>query len=148
MAEAGGQGVQPYIFYRGRCAEAIAFYQERLDADVLMMMRFSDAPEMPPSGEKPADMADRVMHACLYINGGNVMMSDGMQSGAPELESVSLSLSVPDEAAARRYFDALAKDGEVQMPLGPTFFSPCFGAVKDKFGLGWMVIVEPDEVVA
>jgi PhnB protein len=71
-----------------------------------------------------------------------------VQRGSAELESVSLSLALPDEGAARRYFDALARDCEVRMPVGRTFFSPCFGAVKDKFGLGWMVIVEPDEMVA
>jgi len=147
MAGAGGGCAQPYIFFRGRCEEATAFYRERLDADVLMLMRCSDAPDM-PSGEKLVGMADRVMHACLKMNGGNVMMSDGMQRGSAELESVSLSLALPDEGAARRYFDALARDCEVRMPVGRTFFSPCFGAVKDKFGLGWMVIVEPDEMVA
>ena len=38
-------------------------------------------------------------------------------------------------------FNALAKEGQIQMPIGKTFFSPRFGVVADKFGVSWMVIV-------
>jgi len=83
------------------------------------------------------------MHAAIRINGATIMMSDGMRSGSLDFECMSLSLTVHDEAAANRLFNALADGGKVQMPIAPTFFSPCFGAVTDKFGVAWMVIVEP-----
>ena len=138
-----GSGVQPYLFFRGRCGEAIAYYKETLNAEVLMMMRFKDNPEKLGHDKVPAELDERIMHACLRINGSNIMMSDGMRTGDLDFQCMSLSVSVPDEADADRMFGALSKEGTVQMPLGKTFFSPRFGAVTDKFGVSWMLLVEP-----
>ena len=138
-----GSGVQPYLFFRGRCEEAIAYYKKTLGAEVLMMMRFKDNPDKPGHDKMPAALDERIMHACLRINGANVMMSDGTRTGDLDFQCMSLTLSVPTEADADRMFSALAKHGTVQMPIGRTFFSPRFGAVADKFGVSWMVIVEP-----
>lgn len=138
-----GPAVQPYLFFRGRCEEAIGFYREKLGAEVLMMMRFKDNPDQPPPDKVSAALDERIMHAAIRINGATIMMSDGMRSGSLDFECMSLSLTVHDEAAANRLFNALADGGKVQMPIAPTFFSPCFGAVTDKFGVAWMVIVEP-----
>ena len=135
--------VQPYLFFRGRCEEAIAYYKATLGAEVLMMMRFKDSPEPPPPGKVSPAHDDKIMHACLRINGAQIMMSDGMRSGPLDFECMSLSLSVASEAEADRLFNALAAGGTVQMPMGKTFFSPRFGAVSDKFGVSWMVIVQP-----
>jgi PhnB protein len=104
-------------------------------------MRFRDNPDACQG--LPAALADKVMHASLRILGAEVMMSDGMKSGPLDFECMSLSLSVPSEADADRYFAALAADGTVQMPLARTFFSPRFGAVADKFGVSWMIGVHP-----
>jgi PhnB protein len=136
-------GVKPYLFFRGRCEEAIAFYKDKLGAEVGMVMRFSDNPDKPPRDKVPAELDNRIMHAELHINGADIMMSDGMKSGPLDFQCMSLSLSVPTEAEADRLFNALAADGTVQMPIGPSFFSPRFGAVTDKFGVSWMVIAQP-----
>lgn len=133
--------VQPYLFFRGRCEEAIEYYKEKLAAEVMTKMRFRDNPDACQG--LPAALADKVMHASLRILGAEVMMSDGMKSGPLDFECMSLSLSVPSEADADRYFAALAADGTVQMPLARTFFSPRFGAVADKFGVSWMIGVHP-----
>ena len=138
-----GSGVQPYLFFRGRCEEAITYYKAMLGAEVLMMMRFKDNPDKPEHDKVPAALDERIMHACLRINGANIMMSDGMRTGDLDFQCMSLSLSVPNETDADAMFSALAKDGTVQMPIGKTFFSPRFGAVTDKFGVSWMVLVEP-----
>ena len=132
--------VQPYLFFDGRCEEAIEFYRGALGAEVEMLMRFKESPEpasIPPGGE------DKVMHMSLKIGGQRLMGSDGHCQGAPKFAGMSLSLTVADEAEAERRFNALADGGEVQMPLAETFFSPRFGMVADRFGVGWMVIVEP-----
>ena len=136
-------GVQPYLFFRGRCEEAITFYKTALGAEVLMMMRFKDNPAKPGPDKVSPTLDEKIMHACLRINGAEVMMSDGMRTGPLDFQCMSLSLSVPSEVEADRMFNALAKDGTVQMPLGKTFFSPRFGSVADKFGVSWMVIVQP-----
>lgn len=133
--------IQPYLFFDGRCDEALEFYKQALGAAVPMLMRFGDAPDQPPPGAMPPGYEKKVMHAEVRIGDAVFMASDGHCGGAARFDGFSLSLTVADEAAARRAFDALAADGEVRMPMGKTFFSPCFGMVADRFGVGWMVIV-------
>jgi PhnB protein len=134
--------VQPYLFFDGRCEEAIAFYREALGAQVLMLMHYSDAPPSDaancPGGAMPP--ADKVMHASLQIGQTQVMCSDGFASGRPEFKGVSLSIGADNDAQARRLFDALADGGQVQQPLGPSFFASSFGMLTDRFGVAWMVV--------
>ena len=132
--------VQPYLFFNGRCEEAAAFYQKALGAEVLSSMRFKDSPEPPPPGAVPAGSENKIMHMSLRIGDTTVMASDGNATGGPNFQGFSLSLDATDAAHAQRLFDALADGGQVRMPLGKTFFSPCFGMVADRFGVGWMII--------
>ena len=131
--------VQPYLFFDGRCEEALEFYKQALGAQVQMLMRQADSPEPPPPGMLPPGSEQKVMHVSFKIGDTVVMASDGRNGGHPEFKGVSLSLTLPDAAAARRTFDALAAGGQVQMPLAKTFWSPLFGMVADRFGVGWMV---------
>jgi PhnB protein len=130
--------VQSYLFFDGRCEEAIEFYRKTLGAEVLMMLRFKDSPD---PGSCPPGSENKVMHASLRIGDVNVMASDGRCLGNPNFQGFALSLTVPDEAAADRTFAALGDGGQVQMPLTKTFFSPRFGMVADRFGVMWMVLV-------
>jgi len=133
--------IEPYLFFEGNCEEALAFYHQALGAEVTMMMRYKDSPEPHPPGMLPAGCEDKIMHANLRIGESVVMASDGMCSGVAAFQGFSLSISASSEAEAKTIFAALAEGGEVRMPLGKTFFSPCFGMLKDRFGVGWMVIV-------
>jgi PhnB protein len=131
--------IQPYLFFNGNCEEAIAFYQRALGAEVTMMMRNKDAPEPPPPGMLPPGSENKVMHATLSIGGAMIMASDGMNSGTAEFKGFSLSLAYPTEAEAQRAFNALADGGRVDIPLGKTFWSDCFGMATDRFGVQWML---------
>lgn len=133
--------VQPYLFFEGRCEEALAFYRDALGAEVDGLMRYRDAPDPPPPGMLPPGTEDRVMHASFSVAGAALMASDGMCSGRPRFEGFSVVLQWPDLEAARRRFDALADGGEVRMPFGPTFWSRGFGVVADRFGVPWMITV-------
>ncbi|HJQ55890.1 MAG TPA: VOC family protein [Vineibacter sp.] len=133
--------VQPYLFFRGRCEEAIGYYKAKLGAEVDVMMRFKDNPDRPGRDSVPAELDDRIMHASLRIAGAEIMLSDGMRTGPLDFQCMSLSIAVATEAEADRLYNALAADGTIQMPLGPTFFAKRFGAVADKFGVAWMVMV-------
>jgi PhnB protein len=133
--------VQSYLFFDGRCDEAIEFYKRTLGAKVEMLMRFKDSPEPPPPGSVPEGSENKVMHAAFKIGDTLVMASDGMARGAPSFKGFSLSITVANEKEADRVFAALGDGGQVQMPLAKTFFSPRFGMVADKFGVSWMVIV-------
>ena len=133
--------VQPYIFFDGRCEEALDFYRGALGAEITMLMRYQDAPDPPPPGMVAPGSENKVMHASFRIGETTVMASDGRCQGQPEFRGFSLSLTAADKAEADRTFAALAEGGQVQMPLGKTFFSPRFGMVADRFGVSWMVIV-------
>lgn len=133
--------VQTYVFFEGNCEEALAFYQQAIGAEVLMMMRFKECPEPPPPGTVPPGFENKIMHAGFRIGETTLMASDGCSAEKSNLGSFSLSLSVASEAEARRCFNALAEGGKVRMPLGKTFWSPCFGMLEDRFGIGWMVSV-------
>lgn len=132
--------VQSYLFFEGRCEEALDFYRGALGAEVNALMRYKESPDKPPPGMPPIP-GDKVMHVSFRIGDTELMASDGMASGTPEFKGFSLCITARDEGDARQKFDALAKDGQVQMPLGKTFFSPCFGMVQDRFGVSWMLIV-------
>jgi len=134
--------IQPYLFFNGRCDEAIAFYQRALGAETTVLMRNKDAPEPPPPGRLPPGSENKVMHATLNIGGAIVMASDGMNSGATEFKGFSLSLGYSSETEAQRAFNALADGGRIDMPLGKTFWSACFGMVTDRFGVQWMVSLD------
>ncbi len=133
--------IHPYLFFEGRCEEAIEFYQGALGAKVEMLMRYEDSPEPPAPGTLPPGAESKVMHASIRIGDATVLASDGRCTGQPRFEGVSLSLTVGTPAEADRLFAALAEGGEVRMPLTTTFFSPRFGMVADRFGLAWMVYV-------
>ncbi|MEP6607645.1 MAG: VOC family protein [Burkholderiaceae bacterium] len=134
--------IQPYLFFNGRCEEAVEFYRKALGAKVEMMMRYKDSPEPPPPGMVPSGWENKVMHSSLRVGDAVLMASDGSSEGKPGFQGFSLSIAVPDAAAATRLFNALADGGQVQMPLGKTFWAPLFGMVADRFGVGWMVSAE------
>lgn len=133
--------VQPYLFFNGRAEEALNFYTKALGTKPDMLMRNREAPEQPPPGMLPPGSEDKVMHASFRVGDTEVMLSDGRCSGTPTFDGFALSITAADEADARRKFDAMSAGGEVTMPLGRTFWSPCFGMLTDRFGVGWMVTV-------
>lgn len=135
--------VQPYLFFEGRCEEALEFYRQVLDAQVDMLMRFKESPEAPPPGAVAPGSEDKVMHASFRVGDSTLMASDGGCSGRSGFQGITLSLNLGDAAEAKWRFAALAEGGEVQMPLGPTFWSTAFGMVVDRFGVSWMVNVTP-----
>ena len=130
--------VTPYLFFNGRCEEAVEVYKKALGAEVGMMMRFKENPDKPPPGMVPDGSDDKIMHACLRINGAEVMASDGCERGKSSLKA-SRSPQCPRRGRGRSHVRGARRGGKVQMPLGKTFFAKRFGAVADRFGVGWMV---------
>ena len=128
--------VQPYLFFEGRCEEAIEFYRKALDAKVDVVMKYKEAPPAPGMNMPP----DKVMHAAFRVGETQVLASDGNCSGKPTFQGVSLTVTARDDAHAKSVFSALAEGGKITQPLTKTFFASNFGMLTDKFGLGWMVI--------
>lgn len=131
--------IQTYLFFDGRCEEALEFYRKAAGAEVTMLMRFKESPE--PAGVQPGS-EDKVMHCSFRIGETEVLASDGMCAGNANFQGFSLALQVKTEAEAKRLFAALGEGGQVQMPLTKTFFSQAFGIVADRFGMSWMVLVD------
>jgi PhnB protein len=133
--------IQPYLFFDGRCEEALNYYREVLGAEVTMMMRFSESPEPVDPAMVPPGSENKIMHASVRIGESTVNMSDGGCMGQAMFQGFALSLQAPDDAKAERLFATLAQDGQIRMPMASTFFSSRFGIVADRFGVSWMVIV-------
>ena len=128
--------IQPYLFFNGRCEEAIEFYRTAVGAEATRLVRFKDSPEPTKQG-----VDQNVMHASLRIGDSTVLVSDGRSTGQLNFEGFALSLTARDDAEAEQRFVALSDGGQVEMPLAKTFFSPKFGMVIDRFGVLWMVYV-------
>jgi PhnB protein len=135
--------IEPYLFFEGRCEEAVEFYRRALGAEIGALMRYKESPEPHQPGTLPPGSENKVMHGVIQIGGSKVMVSDGRCSGQPVFQGFALTITAPDEARAGKLFAALADGGQVQMALAKTFFSPCFGMVSDRFGVLWMIIVMP-----
>ena len=130
--------VQPYLFFDGRCEEAVDFYKQAIGARIEALMRWKDCPDK--SACTPQN-ENKVMHGAVKVGDATMLVSDGRCEGKPDFKGFALTISAKTEAEADKLFGALAEGGQVQMPLTKTFFSPKFGMCADKFGVGWMVLV-------
>ena len=131
--------LQPYLFFNGRCEEALDFYKKVFGAEIVMMMRMKESPEPHPPGMLPPGSENKIMHAQVAVGGAHFMASDGRASSEVHFQGFALSLAFPDEEGAKKAYDAVSKQGRVDMPLTKTFWSPCFGMVTDQFGVQWMI---------
>jgi PhnB protein len=138
--------IEPYLFFGGRCEEALEFYRKAIGAQIEMIMRFKDSPEPLPAEMVPPGHEQKVMHSSFLVGPSRVMASDGCGESAA-FQGFSLSIGVGSEAEADRVFAALSEGGKVTAPLAKTFWSPKFGMLTDKFGVGWMVgVFDPKAV--
>lgn len=132
--------VQPYLFFSGRCEEALNFYHNAVSAQIGMVMRFNESPTPPPPGTLQPGFENKVMHSEFKIGESTILASDGCDDKTKP-SGFSLALIAANESEANRTFDGLSKDGSIQMPLTKTFWSPSYGMLTDKFGISWMVMV-------
>jgi PhnB protein len=127
----------PYLFFYGRCAEALEFYKAAFGG-TYEMQRVAGSPA---AEHLPPDAGDRVMHASFTGGGVTFMASDGRETKDvdPDEGNVSLALTATDTAEGERVFAALSEGGKVTMPLEPAFWGGRFGMVVDRFGVEWML---------
>ena len=137
--------VQPYLFFDGKCEEALEFYKSAIGAKVEMLMRFSENPDKPDLSHMglPEGAENKVMHASFKVGDSLILASDGHCAGKPSFQGFGLTLGAKTDAEAEKLFAAVGQGGQVMMPLGKTFYASKFGMVTDRFGVLWMVITEP-----
>lgn len=134
--------IMPYLFFSGRCEEALAYYERAIGAKIGQVMRFNESPDAVPEGLLPPGFETKIMHSDFTVGNQMIMASDGCDDRST-FQGFRLAISVATAEDADRIFNALAEGGTVDMPLGPTFWSPRYGMVTDKFTVGWMVMVSP-----
>ncbi|MCC9601945.1 VOC family protein [Stieleria sp. JC731] len=137
--------VTTYLFFAGRCEEAIDFYQQALGATVVSKLRWSDSPDPHACASVADDWKDKIMHVSFNVGETLVMGSDGSGSPAEKsagFEGFRLTLTLASKSDCSAVFDALSAEGTVDVPLAESFFSPMFGMVTDKFGVAWMVMMQ------
>jgi PhnB protein len=134
---------RPYLAFSGNCREAFTRYQQVFGGE-LVLLTMADAP--PEAGPPPEGSADAIMHAAL-TNGDELLMGSDDPTGGFDgnVSGMCVNWSVADPGEAKRVFDALAEGGQVQMPIGETFFSPAFGMCTDRYGTPWMVMADMPE---
>ena len=126
-----------YLMFDGNCREAFTHYNTVLGGRITAMMDHRGTPA--EEHVSPA-WRDKILHACLEIDGQMLMASDAPpdRSDGP-MRSVSVSVNVKDVAEAERIFAALSDGATIQMPMAETFWSPRFGMLRDRFGTNWMI---------
>ncbi|MFD1883485.1 VOC family protein [Paracoccus pacificus] len=136
----------PYLSFQGECREALTTYAE-IFGGTTQLMPFSDMPAGDGMPRLEHGQADWIMHGQLDLPDGGVLMGADMPSqyGGTKMAGSSVAISLPSAAEVNRVFTALATAATIGMPVGPTFFSPAFGMLTDRFGTSWMIMAAPAE---
>jgi PhnB protein len=133
--------LEPYLFFHGRCEDALNFYRDCLAGEIKELNRFAGSPM---DEQTPDDYKDKIMHASFVAGDVKFMASDGRPGAPPDGEDdIALSLATSDSSEGERVFNALAAGGNVTMPLGEQFWGGKFGALTDQFGVQWMISIQP-----
>jgi PhnB protein len=135
--------VQPYVFFDGRCEEALDFYKKALGAEVTALLRYKESPDLQATAMMPPGAQNKVMHCNVRIRDTQIMASDGQNiTGQPKFEGFALTLNARDVEDVNMLFTALSDGGQVQLPPTETFFAESFSMLTDKFGVAWMILAE------
>lgn len=129
--------LEPYLFFHGRCEEALNFYKECLGGEIVQISHYAGTPmedQIDPS------FRDKVMHASFVSGDLRFMAADGRPGPAPDgNDDIALCIAAGTEAEGQRVFDAMSQGGAVEMPLADAFWGGKFGMFTDKFGVQWMI---------
>ncbi|GGG01756.1 VOC family protein [Paenibacillus albidus] len=129
--------IDVYINFNGNCREAVTYYAEVFETDPPQFMTFGENPPN-PEFTLPEAAKDLIMHTRLSIEGSTVMFSDVFPGMAfTEGNNISLSLVSKDLESIKSVFHKLKEGGKVGMELQETFWSKCYGSLRDKFGIEW-----------
>ena len=132
----------PYLFFNGNCEEALNFYEKTFGAQIEAVMKHGGTPS---EEHVPPDRRDKVMHARFRIGDDVLFASDAPPGHYRAPQGYSTSISLKDVAKGEQIFNALAENGQIQMPFAPTFWAAGFGMCVDRFGIPWMVNCEGEK---
>jgi PhnB protein len=131
--------IETYLLFNGNCKEAFEFYASVLGGKITAMLPHAGSPA---ETSVPEDWREKILHARLEIQGQALMASDAPPQYAQRMQGFHISLNTTTAGEAERIYTALSEGGKISMPLGKTFWSPCFGMLTDRFGTPWMINCE------
>ncbi len=131
--------MNPYVVTNGNGKEAVEFYVDAFNAELISLQTFGEMPE-DPNHPLPEEAKDRVMNAQFKVGDTVMMLSDNFP-GMPYTigNQVSIAIHIDSVETSKQVFEKLSKEGKVTMPLQETFWSPSYGQVTDKYGVEWQV---------
>ena len=130
--------ILPFLCFYGRTQEAVTYYQSVFGFEQPHFLLFAQVPNR--GFEVPETLNDGVMFTEFTVSQTRVMACDAYPGlpGVPG-QSVSLNIIETDEDKLRQWFEALAQDGQIGMPLQPTLWAPLYASVTDRFGIIWQL---------
>lgn len=131
-----------YLGFNGQCEAAFKFYEQVLGGKITALMTYAEAPDGAMGDQLPPEWRNKIMHVNLAVGDQEIMGSDNPPGLSDEAKGFSISIGLNDPAEAERIFNALAENGQIQMPLQQTFWASRFGMLVDQFGTPWMVNCE------
>jgi PhnB protein len=129
----------PHLHFKGNCREAFNFYAETFGGRIAFAMTYG---ESPAAAQTPPEVRDQIIHARLEFGNHAVMGCDAPGERYQKPQGFNVIALVKELPEAERVFAALARDGTVVMPFGPTFWAHGFGMCTDRFGVPWMINCE------
>jgi PhnB protein len=131
--------VNPYLLFNGQCEAAFKFYEKCLSGKIDAMLTHAS---MPAEQQVASEWKDKILHARMTVGQEALMGSDVPPDRYERPAGFSVSIQVKEPEEAERIFHALAENGTVHLPIGPTFWSVRFGMLVDRFGIPWMINCE------
>ena len=132
--------LQIHLNFNGNCEDAFLFYKSALGGEIITLLRYGDSPA---AASVSPNMLDKIVHATLKLDEFELAGADVPREEYGNAKGFQLILQLADEERAREIFTRLAEGGVVQMALQKTFWSPCYGMLRDKFGISWEINVAP-----
>lgn len=134
--------LNPFILLDGTAGEAIAFYQAILGAKVLFKQTVGQGPQNPDSPLSDAEKA-RIAHSVLSVGDTEIFVADleigqVLQKG----NGINICLSTESTRESEQLYNALKDDGQVNVELGPVYFSPAYGMITDKYGVTFQIFTK------
>ncbi|RNA69928.1 VOC family protein [Alteribacter keqinensis] len=127
------QQATPYLSFDGQATEALAYYSEVFEGEVVEKQTFGEA-DFPT----PPEAENRILHS-RFKKGELVFMVSDTFPGQPVTEGghVALVLELASEVEIMTLYDRLKEKGTVLMELQDTFWDAKYAKIKDPFGVTW-----------
>ena len=134
--------INPYLNFRGEAEEAFNFYKETFGGEFANVMRYGEMPDCEEMKLAEEDK-NKIVHIALPFGEGQVLMGNDVigQHLDEKVDGINVSISVSPDSKEETddFFKNLSAGGDVEMPLGDTFWGAYFGMLTDKFGVRWLL---------